>query len=131
EKGLLHFLHGADVHFVREDVALIDQADECLEKLTGLHLFDAVEEELAIHLRAGEPDLFQERNLAAIEFDFATHAKTLRFLTRLSSSLCRGPHRRVFAQPIPDTFQVLAYFVLDRRQLPRRELRAARTPLRD
>ena len=40
-----------------------------------LHPLDAIDEHLAVHLRAREADLFQKRNLAPIQNDFTRHEK--------------------------------------------------------
>jgi hypothetical protein len=77
----------SDVHFVRENVTLIDQARERIEDLGGFHAFDAIQKNFPIHLRAGEADFFQKSNFTAIKVNVATHAKTLRILAVLSSSL--------------------------------------------
>jgi hypothetical protein len=102
----------ANVDLVRKDVTLINKSGERFEKLRGFHRISAIDQHLPVYLRAGEADLFQERDFAAIEFDFADHGKTFLLFIRMSSSLWADPSGRVFTQPIPDPLQVLTHFAL-------------------
>src|SRR5437016_2383462 len=84
EKRLLDVFHQANVDLVRNDVALVDQSAERIEKLAFLHFLDAVDQQFPEERRAGKPDLFQDRDLAAIELNFATHEKTFLRFRRMS-----------------------------------------------
>src|ERR1700682_4174962 len=76
EERLRRIVDQANVDFVREDVALINEAYERIEKLRGFHPLGAIDEHLAVHLHARQAELFQKRNFTSVQFDFATHGKS-------------------------------------------------------
>src|SRR5438067_5726806 len=88
EKRLLDVFHQPNVDLVRNDIALVDQSAERVEKLALLHFLDPIDQQFPEKRRAGEPDLFQDGDFTAVELDFATHEKTF---------LCFGWMSRLYA----------------------------------
>jgi hypothetical protein len=66
KERLLDIFDQANVHPVRQDIILIEKANEGLEERRDFLLLQFVDKQPAIDLSTGEPDPFQERNLAPI-----------------------------------------------------------------
>lgn len=69
---MLHIFHFLNGHFARKDIAHGDEAIECVEEFSSLHP-DPVDQLLALNRRAREPQRLEHRDLAAVQFDFASH----------------------------------------------------------
>src|SRR2546423_7145862 len=69
----LDVFHRSHVHFVGENVALLDQPVQLVDELGLFHLANLLDQELSVSRRSGESERFQQGNFASAEIDLPFH----------------------------------------------------------
>jgi hypothetical protein len=80
-------LQGAEIDFVREHIAKLDQPVYFVHELGRLHFTDTLDQLLAMHRRAGQSHRFEKRDFTSAQIDVATHTKLSATNRPLSRSL--------------------------------------------
>ena len=61
----LDVFHRADINFIGENIAKLDQSTELIEEFGLVHLSNVLDQKLPVGGRSGEPESFQQRDFAS------------------------------------------------------------------